>query len=56
MFASRRGLSAQDIRDWMGEFSDIKILAKYAARLGQSLAHPGKLLVLDRMKLKSFLM
>ncbi|KAK9950500.1 hypothetical protein M0R45_005986 [Rubus argutus] len=36
MFASRRGLSAQDIRDWMGDFSHIKNVAKYAARLGQS--------------------
>ncbi|KAM5566908.1 putative RNA-dependent RNA polymerase 1 [Rosa sericea] len=36
MFASRRGLTAQEIRDWMGDFSHIKNVAKYAARLGQS--------------------
>ncbi|XP_061989253.1 probable RNA-dependent RNA polymerase 1 [Rosa rugosa] len=36
MFASRRGLTAQGIRDWMGDFSRIKNVAKYAARLGQS--------------------
>ncbi|XP_050373214.1 probable RNA-dependent RNA polymerase 1 [Argentina anserina] len=36
MFASRRGLTAQGIRDWMGDFSPIKNVAKYAARLGQS--------------------
>ncbi|XP_050372674.1 probable RNA-dependent RNA polymerase 1 isoform X2 [Argentina anserina] len=36
MFASRRGLNAQGIRDWMGDFSRIKNVAKYAIRLGQS--------------------
>lgn len=36
MFASRPGLTAIDIRTWMGDFSQIKNVAKYAARLGQS--------------------
>ncbi|KAJ4846078.1 hypothetical protein Tsubulata_027402 [Turnera subulata] len=36
MFASRPGLTAADIREWMGDFRDIKNVAKYAARLGQS--------------------
>ncbi|CAN0876581.1 RNA-dependent RNA polymerase 1 [Linum grandiflorum] len=36
MFASRIDLSAADIRDWMGNFRQIKNVAKYAARLGQS--------------------
>ncbi|KNA07850.1 hypothetical protein SOVF_168010 isoform A, partial [Spinacia oleracea] len=36
MFASRPGLSATDIRDWMGDFREIRNVAKYAARLGQS--------------------
>eukprot|EP00268_Persea_americana_P043032 TRINITY_DN4313_c0_g1_i1.p1 TRINITY_DN4313_c0_g1~~TRINITY_DN4313_c0_g1_i1.p1 ORF type:complete len:1139 (-),score=196.99 TRINITY_DN4313_c0_g1_i1:354-3770(-) len=36
MFASRSGLTAADIRRWMGDFSEIKNVAKYAARLGQS--------------------
>ncbi|KNA09732.1 hypothetical protein SOVF_150570 [Spinacia oleracea] len=36
MFASRAGLSAADIRDWMGDFREIRNVAKYAARLGQS--------------------
>ncbi|GMN68751.1 hypothetical protein TIFTF001_037801 [Ficus carica] len=36
MFASREGLTAEDIRNWMGDFRDIKNVAKYAARLGQS--------------------
>lgn len=35
-FASRRGLTAADIRNWMGNFNQIKNVAKYAARLGQS--------------------
>ncbi|GLT69006.1 hypothetical protein SLA2020_411920 [Shorea laevis] len=36
MFASRDGLTAADIREWMGNFDSIKNVAKYAARLGQS--------------------
>ncbi|XP_008644240.1 probable RNA-dependent RNA polymerase 1 [Zea mays] len=36
MFASRQGLTASDIRKWMGDFRDIRNVAKYAARLGQS--------------------
>nr|BAV17947.1 RNA-dependent RNA polymerase [Chenopodium pallidicaule] len=36
MFASRPGLSATDIRNWMGDFREIRNVAKYAARLGQS--------------------
>uniref|UniRef100_A0ACD5Z573 Uncharacterized protein n=1 Tax=Avena sativa TaxID=4498 RepID=A0ACD5Z573_AVESA len=36
MFASRLGLSASDIREWMGNFRNIRNVAKYAARLGQS--------------------
>ncbi|KQK02024.1 hypothetical protein BRADI_3g59910v3 [Brachypodium distachyon] len=38
MFASRPGLSASDIRQWMGNFCNIRNVAKYAARLGQSLS------------------
>nr|CAA09697.1 RNA-directed RNA polymerase [Nicotiana tabacum] len=36
MFASRPGLTANDIRTWMGDFRQIRNVAKYAARLGQS--------------------
>ncbi|KAJ0987263.1 hypothetical protein J5N97_005619 [Dioscorea zingiberensis] len=36
MFASRPGLTAKDIRGWMGDFRKIRNVAKYAARLGQS--------------------
>ncbi|XP_050232388.1 RNA-dependent RNA polymerase 1 [Mercurialis annua] len=36
MFASRYGLTAADIREWMGNFREIRNVAKYAARLGQS--------------------
>ncbi|KAK7425799.1 hypothetical protein QQZ08_007648 [Neonectria magnoliae] len=31
-------ISCDDIRKWMGQFSHIKIIAKYAARLGQCLS------------------
>ncbi|KAH0985408.1 hypothetical protein GBA52_012585 [Prunus armeniaca] len=36
MFASRSELTAQDIRNWMGDFKEIRNVAKHAARLGQS--------------------
>ncbi|KAG2701590.1 hypothetical protein I3760_06G052900 [Carya illinoinensis] len=36
MFASRPGLTATDIREWMGDFRDIRNVAKYGDRLGQS--------------------
>ncbi|CAK9168826.1 unnamed protein product [Ilex paraguariensis] len=36
MFASRPGLTADGIRTWMGDFHQIRNVAKYAARLGQS--------------------
>ncbi|KAK1416231.1 hypothetical protein QVD17_32020 [Tagetes erecta] len=36
MFASTGRINAADIRNWMGDFSSIKNVAKYAARLGQS--------------------
>ncbi|XP_027151117.1 RNA-dependent RNA polymerase 1-like [Coffea eugenioides] len=36
MFASRSDLTAADIRRWMGDFSEIRNVAKHAARLGQS--------------------
>ncbi|KAL7132676.1 hypothetical protein ABFS83_12G090400 [Erythranthe nasuta] len=36
MFAPTVGLNADGIREWMGDFSSIRNVAKYAARLGQS--------------------
>ncbi|CAK9155532.1 unnamed protein product, partial [Ilex paraguariensis] len=36
MFASRPGFTADDIRTWTGDFHQIRNVAKYAARLGQS--------------------
>ncbi|XVF85601.1 hypothetical protein PTKIN_Ptkin17bG0130100 [Pterospermum kingtungense] len=38
MFASKPGLTAVDIREKMGHFHAIRNVAKYAARLGQSLS------------------
>src|SRR6185295_19425589 len=34
-FASTEKLNADDIREWMGDLSDIKEVGKYAARMGQ---------------------
>ncbi|KAJ0094283.1 hypothetical protein Patl1_15572 [Pistacia atlantica] len=36
MFASTDGVTAAHIREWMGNFRQIRNVAKYAARLGQS--------------------
>ncbi|KAK4368435.1 hypothetical protein RND71_012227 [Anisodus tanguticus] len=36
MFASRPGLTSNDIRTWMGNFQQIQNVTKYAAILGQS--------------------
>lgn len=35
MFASDQWIKASEIRDWMGDFSDIRVVGKYCARLGQ---------------------
>ncbi|CAI9096788.1 OLC1v1033001C2 [Oldenlandia corymbosa var. corymbosa] len=48
MFASRPGLSAADIRAWMGDFRDIRNIAKYAARLGQSFSSSTETLAVGR--------
>ncbi|XP_038875555.1 probable RNA-dependent RNA polymerase 1 [Benincasa hispida] len=47
MFASREGLSAADIREWMGDFREIRNVAKYAARLGQSFGSSRKTLCVE---------
>ena len=31
-------MDASKVREWMGDFSEIKCVGKYAARLGQSLS------------------
>ncbi|KAM0952798.1 putative RNA-directed RNA polymerase [Dioscorea sansibarensis] len=43
MFASRPGLTAADVREWLGGFRKIRNVAKYAARLGHLSAPPLKL-------------
>ncbi|KAK2989890.1 hypothetical protein RJ640_019473 [Escallonia rubra] len=48
MFASRNGLSAADIRSWMGDFRQIRNVAKYAARLGQSFGSSKETLTVER--------
>ncbi|VFQ98158.1 unnamed protein product [Cuscuta campestris] len=48
MFASRDGLTAADIRAWMGDFKKIKNVAKYAARLGQSFGSSTETLSIPR--------
>ncbi|OMO98990.1 RNA-dependent RNA polymerase, eukaryotic-type [Corchorus capsularis] len=48
MFASRNGLTAAGIRRWMGDFSKIKNVAKYAARLGQSFSSSTETLTVSK--------
>ncbi|KAJ4705775.1 RNA-dependent RNA polymerase [Melia azedarach] len=52
MFASRPGLTAADIRDKMGDFREIKNVAKYAARLGQSFGSSRKALHVDSSEME----
>ncbi|KAL3502016.1 hypothetical protein ACH5RR_036465 [Cinchona calisaya] len=52
MFASRPGLTAADIRTWMGDFSAIKNVAKYAARLGQSFSSSTETLNVGRYEIE----
>lgn len=48
MFASTGRLNAAYIREWMGDFSKIKNVAKYAARLGQSFGSSKESLSVER--------
>jgi RNA-dependent RNA polymerase len=52
MFASRTGLTAADIREWMGDFREIRIVAKYAARLGQSFSSSRKTMHVGRHEIE----
>jgi RNA-dependent RNA polymerase len=48
MFASHPGLSASCIRKWMGDFRNIRNVAKYAARLGQSFSSSTETLKVEK--------
>ncbi|XP_013585196.1 PREDICTED: RNA-dependent RNA polymerase 1 [Brassica oleracea var. oleracea] len=48
MFAPVNGITAADIRAWMGEFDNIRNVAKYAARLGQSFSSSRETLTVRR--------
>ncbi|KAG9444507.1 hypothetical protein H6P81_015847 [Aristolochia fimbriata] len=52
MFASRSELSAADIRKWMGDFREIRNVAKYAARLGQSFSSSKEILSVERHEIE----
>ncbi|GLT27746.1 hypothetical protein SLA2020_027210 [Shorea laevis] len=52
MFASRDGLTAADIRAWMGNFCQIRNVAKYAARLGQSFSSSTETLSVDKHEIE----
>ncbi|KAK8463078.1 hypothetical protein SEVIR_1G318100v4 [Setaria viridis] len=52
MFASRPGLTASDIRKWMGDFRNIRNVAKYAARLGQSFSSSTETLKVHRYEVE----
>ncbi|XP_057962937.1 RNA-dependent RNA polymerase 1-like [Malania oleifera] len=51
-FASRTGLTAADIRAWMGDFHQIKNVAKYAARLGQSFSSSTETLTVGKHEIE----
>ncbi|XP_058080077.1 probable RNA-dependent RNA polymerase 1 [Magnolia sinica] len=52
MFAPRNGLDAAGIRNWMGNFSKIRNVAKYSARLGQSFGSSKETLTVDRHEIE----
>ncbi|KAF7132752.1 hypothetical protein RHSIM_Rhsim09G0088800 [Rhododendron simsii] len=52
MFASRNGLTAAEIRNWMGDFHRIRNVAKYAARLGQSFSSSTETLSVGRHEIE----
>lgn len=52
MFTSRTGLTASDIRKWMGEFHEIRNVAKYAARLGQSFSSSRETVTVGRNEIE----
>ncbi|XP_039144790.1 probable RNA-dependent RNA polymerase 1 [Dioscorea cayenensis subsp. rotundata] len=52
MFASRPGLAAADVREWLGDFRKIRNVAKYAARLGQSFSSSTETLTVYRDEVK----
>ncbi|CAK8570444.1 unnamed protein product [Lathyrus sativus] len=53
MFArTTTGVTAESIREWMGDFSRIKNVAKYAARLGQSFGSSTETLSVSRYEIE----
>ncbi|KAF5191591.1 RNA-dependent RNA polymerase, partial [Thalictrum thalictroides] len=52
MFASDDGITAASIREWMGDFHEIKNVAKYAARLGQSFSSSTETLTVPRHEIE----
>ncbi|XP_048318404.2 RNA-dependent RNA polymerase 1-like [Ziziphus jujuba] len=52
MFAPSDGITAADIREWMGDFRQIRNVAKYAARLGQSFGSSTETLSVSRHEFK----
>ncbi|CAI8605421.1 unnamed protein product [Vicia faba] len=54
MFArTATGVTADSIREWMGDFSRIKNVAKYAARLGQSFGSSTETLSVSRYEIET---
>ncbi|KAG6399929.1 hypothetical protein SASPL_141415 [Salvia splendens] len=52
MFAPTDNLNANNIRQWMGDFSSIRNVAKYAARLGQSFGSSTETLTVAQNEVK----
>ncbi|KAF6144668.1 hypothetical protein GIB67_006160 [Kingdonia uniflora] len=52
MFASQNGLSSATIRQWMGDFHEIRNVAKHASRLGQSFSSSKEALTVNRKEIE----
>ncbi|PIA33208.1 hypothetical protein AQUCO_04200156v1, partial [Aquilegia coerulea] len=53
MFSSRDGITTTSIREWMGDFRDIRNVAKHAARLGQSFGSSTETLTVGRHEIEN---
>ncbi|KAF6135525.1 hypothetical protein GIB67_015378, partial [Kingdonia uniflora] len=52
MLASQNGLSSATIRQWMGDFREIRNVAKHASRLGLSFSSSKETLTINRKEIK----
>ena len=53
MFASRTDLTTANVREWMGDFHEIRNVAKYATRLSQSIGSLRETVSISRQEVEN---